>query len=29
MYSIVKRVEMERFESTVTAQDFDWYLHSS
>jgi glutamine synthetase len=29
MYGTVKRVEMERFEAVVTAQDFDWYLHSS
>jgi glutamine synthetase len=29
MYQIVKRVELERFEATVSAQDFDWYLHSA
>jgi glutamine synthetase len=29
MYQIVKRVELERFEATVSAQDFDWYLHTA
>jgi glutamine synthetase len=29
MFSIVKRVELERFEAVITAQDFDWYLHSA
>jgi glutamine synthetase len=29
MYQIIKRVELERFEATVSAQDFDWYLHSA
>jgi glutamine synthetase len=29
MYHIIKQVELERFESAVSAQDYDWYLHSS
>ncbi len=29
MYNIIKRVELDRFESMVMPQDFDWYLHSA
>jgi glutamine synthetase len=29
MYSIVKQSEMDRFESAISPQDFDWYLHSA
>lgn len=29
MFTTVKRVEQQKFEATVTALDYDWYLHTA